>query len=448
MIESDDWPLARIPLSRRTGLRPFSPLMAPLMWEVWIDKLRLSLRGNWVGGQSRYAEYRDFVALRDPRVSWIGTISRTDRVLTVKSEKANRHVTFSDLEIRVNAGGSIFVELLCNPTRTLAHLMHGFTGADGFVDWLTQASPAEFFRQRDGVPLAFGGTDNWIADFKRVKTLLGESPFDTFLPIFCRQLWAVVALHLAPDPDAQITFLPNAAGVRMRGDRIEVDFRGHDFNVREIETYIERYHPRASAVVRGAADRCLMEYPDAYVSTYLPEFEREGRTLAFKLPITRERKVKVYAKRSHRIRFEVSYRERRGSVGSTIEERQIVPVLNREREAFITACLWGDIGRLLHERPQPELSDLREFFAVVEAAAIKRNCSPASTIAELIISGGMEKRSDDPRDRRLLRTDLEKRGVLARRLVTERALKGRPVWSALRGPYEVLCRKLRRGFME
>lgn len=240
----------------------------------------------------------------------------------------------------------------------------------------------------------------------------------------------------------------------MDGPDVSVGFSGDAFNIREIETYIERYHPRATAIVRTAAERCLAEFPDANVSAYLPDsdgnrqqFSREGRQLTFTLPISLNRTVNVYSKHSDRIRFEVRYRQRRGTVGSTHEDRQIVPVLNRERQAYLLACEWQNVGRLLYERAQPELGDLQEFLSVIEAAAVKRGCSPASVIAELIISGGMEQRSDDLRSKRLLRNDLAKRGILMRQLVTERGQKNRPVWFALRGPYEELCRKLRRGFV-
>ena len=403
----------------RTALRAFSEDLQPLLQEISIDKVRLKFVGQWTTRASA-ADYKSYLAVPNPDVLWLKAPEQSVDRVKLKS-LVRPHSTISGLEITIGgftgSRGKISAIVQCNPTRTLAHLLQRFPDEGDFPQLISALSAPDFFAPHE-VALAesLDGNDNWIEDMDRLIAALGADPFSAFLPIFVIKLFDLI-LHLV-SPDQETSPTVDGCDFVYRSDASEIRLNGDIASIVSIETYFERHHSRAAAIVKTMAHRMLASLDQASVS-YHPErvtLERRDILLSVVTALPNDRKLGVYAKAPNRLRFEV----RRPGRGRYPNQPRSGPCdrllgrMNFERGFTLTACRWLALGRLFTETPSPTIGDFTHLVSEVSSACISNNCDPRPIFQTLLRDGGLTLGPDDSANFAALLKDLQKRGILNR----------------------------------
>lgn len=420
----------------RNSLRAFTDPLAPSFDETGIDRLQVRVKGVCRslerGASAR--DYRSLVATNHPDIDWLGTpqthgnkteittrrgIAATISFTLIARERDERHV-------------AITISYVCNPTRTLAHLLHRFRDADDIDHVVDQINAVEFFTETPGVPLSLDQQTNWLADPDLAHRAFGSDVFTAFLPIYVRQLRALSSLLVSPD--LYDSAVEEDGDDVIRSDAYEVRLDWGSAAAPQAETYFERHHGSAQAVVRSAAQNVLTKLDQATVRHYLLDsgFERRGDLFSMRCRLPNERELSLYAKDTNRLRFEVS-RKKAGRYHVPVQpgaSGRLLSILTSEREILLTALQWRVAGELLAEHPVPVAGDLLSLITLTASACEESGSSLGATMAAFIADGGVSEVESNT----ALITLLVRSGVLER-ITLRRRDQGSPRRFALRGAY-------------
>lgn len=417
-------------------MRAFDADLQPVLQEVGIDRFDLSVAGQWVteaSGPEGVNADDYFEMLHPPEAPmWFRRERTIDGVKLVTRSQAACTVGHLELVIKrkqQRPGGTIWLKLEGgNVTRTLHHLliMHGHLG-EGFLAYVSDLEPAAFFeRAPGGVPLAHGqNADNWISDYGTMRACLGGDPFGSFFPVYVRQLQALVGALVVPHYAVQVTRSGSSLCYSLPGLNCRMDWDAVRFQ--QIEAYFERRHTSARGAVRLLATAALNDLDQADVWRYMTNSsmwaERQADNLIVGLALREHYKLKVYAKASARIRFEV----RRKGRGTTIHRTERLPspdnrmldVFEHERQNLLNAAQWRALGPMLDDHPAPQQSDLVHLCSEVHRVSLAHQVSFSTLLAVLMEDGGIRPNGQHDWSEALV-ADLVTAGVLHRPIVRRR----------------------------
>lgn len=426
----------RVRQRSKTRLRSFTEPLAPSFDETGIDRLQVRVKGvcRSLEQGSSAQEYRSLVATSHPDIDWLGTPQthgNKTEITTRKGIAATIGFTLVALE-RDQRHVAIAIAYQCNPTRTLAHLLHRLRDVDDIDHVVDQISAIDFFTETPGVPLSLDQQTNWLADPDLAYRAFGRDVFTAFLPIYVRQLRALSSLLVSPDIYA--TTLEEGVYDVIRSDPYEVRLDWGRATAPQAETYFERHHGSAQAVVRSAAQNVLTKLDQATVRHYLNDggFERRGDLFSMRCRLPYERELSLYAKDTNRLRFEVS-RKKAGRYSVPVQRGasgRLLSILASERQILLTALEWHVAGDLLTEHPVPVVGDLLSLITLTASACQESGSSLRATMAALIADGGVSETAQNT----ALIALLVSSGILERTTLRRRD-HGTPRRMALRGAY-------------
>lgn len=420
----------------RGGVRAFDADLQPVLEEVGIDRFDLTVAGQWVteacGSEGVTAD--DYFEMLHPpeEPRWFRGERTIDGVKLVTRSQAA--CTLGHLELVIKRkqqrpAGTLWLKLEGgNVTRTLHHLlmMHGHYGEE-FLGHVSALEPAAFFeRAPGGVPLAYGqNADNWISDYNAMRACLGGDPFGSFFPVYVRQLQALVGQLVVPHYSVNVSRLGSSLCYSLPGLACRVEWDAVRFQ--QIEAYFERRHTSARGAVRLLATAALNDLDQADVWRYITNSsvwaERQADNLIVGLVLREHYKLKVYAKASARIRFEV----RRKGRGTTIQhterlpspENRMLDVFEHERANLVSAAQWRVLGPMLDDHPAPQQSDLVHLCSEVHRISLAHEVSFSTLLAVLMEDGGIRPNGQHGWSEALV-ADLVTAGILHRPVLRRR----------------------------
>lgn len=426
----------RVRQRSRNSLRAFADPLAPAYEETAIDRLQVRVRGVCRSLQRGCSgrDYRALVATSHPDMDWAGT-PQTGRGET---KVATRKRIAATIGFRLVARDrdeqhvAITVDYDCNPTRTLAHLLHRFRTIDDIANAVSGIGPVAFFSEEPGVALSLDQQTNWVADPNLAHRAFGRDIFTAFLPLYVANLRALSSLLLTPD--LHCLAVEEGADDVIRSDAYEVRLNWGEVSAPQAETYFERHHGSAQTVVRSAAQNVLTKLDHVTVRHHLYEtgFARRGDLFSMRCRLPNERELSLYAKDTNRLRFEVS-RKKAGRYHVPVQpgaSGRLLSILTSEREILLTALQWRVAGELLAEHPVPVVGDLLSLITLTASACEESGSSLGATMAAFIADGGVSEIESN----RALITLLVRSGVLER-ITLRRRDQGSPKRFALRGAY-------------
>jgi hypothetical protein len=385
----------RVRQRSRTSLRAFADPLAPLFGETGIDRLQVSLRGSCqcTGRGFTADDYRSLLATSDPDIDWMGTPQASrDRVKLQTRASVSATIGFSILarDIAANRVDLSFV-FQCNPTQTLAHLLSRFGGGGDVASVIRSLDEVDFFSSATGAPLSLDNKTNWIANPDLAYEVFGPDVFSEFLPIYVNQLRAF-AMRLA-SPEHWSALQEDGGQDVHRSDVCEIRLDWPNAKAPQCETYFERYHGSATAVVRSAAQNVLTKLDHATVRHHLYEtgFERRGGLFSMRCRLANDRELSIYAKVPDRLRFEIS-RKKAGRYHVPVQpgpSGRLLAILASERELLLTGCQWRMVGDLLTEHGVPLITDLTALISWVASTCAGGENDFHSVITALLIDGGI-----------------------------------------------------------
>lgn len=417
-----------------------SPLQ-PQVGEVGIDALDVSLGGTW--RSSDPAAYRVELGRLTPGFEWLRQAESSPHNLEIQS-RSPAACTLNSLHLRLRGfsgrNGTFTVKAKCNPTRTLAHLLADYPDVPDFTETIFELSPMDFFGlARNSVHRSLDGGDNWIEDVDQARACLGNDPFGNFLPIFIRQLYALIVMIGSPDQSIPPRY--DGQDIVATTSNDEFRLKCENVTISRVEAYFERVHARASHVVRMAAQRVLAGLDAADVTQHIPRnvgewagYERRLSRLSFVTELSKGRKLAVYEKVPGRIRLEV----RRNGAGRYDRHVPTSPVarlqhcLETERRIALRQPNWTAVADDLTETDLPEMGDLLELFTEVSAACARHQVDVLPVMSELLRDGGIVRTNGDAPSQALIQ-DLTARGVLKRMSYRGRDRRGHQHRFVLKG---------------
>lgn len=377
---------------RASSIPGFDRTFPPQQWEWGIDKMVMQVSGTWSTTtrdgraffQRRMTDNRSGRWLNAP-VERYGSIS----VQTVD----NLQLTIGSISVRASRCtaqmGRVKVEVVANPTRTLASLLARMEVAADFRARIIGMEAFEFFglpSPGERAPPSLDNRDNYLPDHISLREVLGPDPFAAFMPVYFAQLRDVIDRILSEHP-TDMTWNGRIQIFGGRDGSVELDWG--DVAVPQIETYFERFHRRAQAAVRragaaiieGDTDSVLRLYPNPSV---VPALERSGDQFTVSAAITLglhgRHKLAVYAKTEDRIRFEVRRvgRGRNSAEGipeacSSAASRSDAPLLyvmlDVARHEAQRLVRWNELFAHFDEPDASGIGDLTSLVRAISAAA-------------------------------------------------------------------------------
>ncbi|WP_374133159.1 hypothetical protein [Sphingomonas sp. 28-62-20] len=374
------------------------------------------------------------VATNHPDIDWVAT----PRISGNQSEIVTRANIAATIGFRLvvrdkdHHHAATTIDYACNPTRTLADLLLRFRDIDDIEHVVDEINAVDFFTETPGLPHSLDHQTNWIADPDLAHRAFGSDVFTAFLPIYVRQLRRLSALLVSPDFYSEV--VEEGADDVVRSNGYEVRMEWGRASAPQAETYFERHHGSAQAVVRSAAQNVLTKLDDVTVRHHLFEtgFARRGDLFSMRCRLPHDRELSVYAKDHNRLRFEVS-RKKAGRYLAPVPpgpSGRLLAIMTSEREALLTALQWRVVGELLSEHPVPLVGDLLSLVTLTASACDKSGSSFRATISALLADGGISETESNA----ALIVALVRSGVLERTTLRRRD-HGMPKRFALRGAY-------------
>lgn len=426
----------RVRQRSRNSLRAFTDPLVPSFDETGIDRLQVRVKGvcRSMDRGSSARDYRSLVATNHPDIDWVGTPQTYRNETKVVTRKAIAATIGFELVARERDERhvAIAIDYACNPTRTLAHLLHRYRDIDEIDRVVGEISAVDFFAETPGVPLSLDHQTNWLADPDLAHRAFGCDVFTTFLPIYVRQLRALSSQLVSPDFYGSVA--EEGADDVIRSDAYEVRLDWGSAAAPQSETYFERHHGSAQAVVRSAAQNVLTKLDHATVRHHLFEtgFERRGDLFSMRCRLPNERELSIYAKDRNRLRFEVS-RKKAGRYPAPVQpgsSGRLLAILASERETLLTALRWRVAGELLSEHSLPVVGDLVSLVTLTASACDESGASLRATMSALVADGGISETESNT----ALIAFLVRSGVIERTTLRRRD-HGTPKRFALRGAY-------------
>lgn len=431
--------------ARGGRLLGFDPNLAPSIEEWGVDRLHMQVRGVWTSTQSGAALFENRLSV--PETNWFSVPRNWYNTLSTYVKKRAR-TTLGTLRATINSvnqrNGSLNVELIGNPTRTLAHLIARFGEQNDFAEHIATISAIEFFEMasdevRDPsapVECSLDQSDNWIRDPLVARTRLGQDLFANFLPIYVRQVQAIVTLLLMGDEDTEVVTI---ADIILRAGQSRITVRWGEASFPQIECYFERYHSRALNAVRYGSFALLAGDHSVGVRRYPSDLdlERDNDSFRVAIPLTDIRKLVVYAKTPERIRFEVrrdgkgDYRE----IATALHpEARLIEICMDERCRAQNAVDWRIIGILFGGPDEANFGDLGHLVSNVLACFPNDASAGSNALMRVLEDGAISASEAEPAAIKRL----QQMGILQRTAIRRHDTTGRSVRYSLREPYHDL----------
>ena len=407
----------------RTSLPSFQRHLVPRLAEVGVDRFQLKISGHWAPGHLSAEDFLELLRHRPEPAPWFNAPDYFRGILRITSRSPSAS-TIGPIEIGWKPWGArVAVDLHCNPTRTLHHLL---VGQPSSVDWLGHIgslSPVSFFSPADAPRNSLDNQDNWLPDLDLSHARLGADIFGSFLPVYVHQLQLFVMQLLQP----RATFALNEMGSRhvLFEQEAFVQIDWNDVQLPQIETYFERHHSTAQQAVQRVATNALTTLDQAFVTRHSEIVsdwvERTGDSLSVTMNLANERRLLVYAKDRSRLRFEIkrltSSRIPRRQFPALLAPRdKLLAIINLERSYLLDVAAWPGIGTLFDERPVGTATDFAEFCAMLGEVCGGNRAILAAVLRQLLVDGGIASRGRGAVTPRIV-SRLHKLGVLERRTV-------------------------------
>ncbi|MEO6389345.1 MAG: hypothetical protein ABIT16_02435 [Croceibacterium sp.] len=367
-----------------------------------MDLLQVRVKGAWQSNNPNVsgADYRAIVSAYDPRIEWLKSPSQQPNGLEIGT-RSDAATTISFQIVVKDVGDSrtnISIHYLGNPTRTLAHLLRRYRGDSGCADRMSELSTWDFFSKSRDVPVGLDGADNFIADADAALLAFGDDIFTAFLPTYVAKLRALTMALLSHDPFEEVHSEEGGADVLTSDDGI-VRIDWDRAQAPQMETYFERYHGSARAVVRSAAQNVLTKLDHAIVRHHLSgaSFERESDLFSMRCQLPYDKTLSVYAKVGDRLRFEIS-RKRAGRYTDPLQpgpSGRLLSMFSSERRALLTACRWQVVGELFAEHQVPVADDLLALIEIVNRCCATVGIAAEPVLETLMIDGGLSMTSEN-----------------------------------------------------
>ncbi len=456
-------PFLRVRQRGRGGLRAFVPDLRPVMSEIGIDRVSLSVTGHWSteAGQPDPLTVDDYFEILTPsdEPMWFRIETRGDGIV-IKS-RPNTNSTLGNINLQIKGrraqAGNIHCQLTGgNVTRTLHHLLVAYGHHEGgFSEFVSQLDPVSFFtRAPDGVPSAFGAdADNWISDYAVMRACLGDDPFSAFHAVYVRQLQRMIEWLVLPLDERRTAADGTSLWSRVPGIACRMEWGA--VRTQQIEAYFERRHSHAVGAVRLLASAALVDFDDARVWRYIANdsllAERADDGLSVGFGLRENYRLAVYAKAPGRIRFEV----RRKGKGTTIPpssgvptpETRLLEVLQHDRTNLLDAAQWLALGPLMDEHPAPQMSDLVALCSAVQQVSIAHEVSFSTLLAALLEDGGLKANGAGGWTSALI-DDLRRAGILHRPVIRRKDHRRDNKRHALRPEYRGLLNLVSRSLLD
>ena len=400
--------------------------MAPQLREIGIDRLFLTVKGTWRADPRRFsgADYLEAVGTNRYEPWFRGPSPGPTRIVLNPRTPLRATIGLTVKVRRQGHAGDLSVEIRCNPTRTLAHLLQLYGSAVDFPSVISALHPHDFFARATDVSRSLDGGDNWISDISLLHAVLGDEPFDAFLPIFFTQLQRLIVSIVSPSDDPEVSDDHGDMELIAPGCRVRVAWS--TVSAPQIETYFERYHGDAQAAVRRAALTALSALDDAWISRhpYVSGFERDRDLFSVISSLPYERKLAIYAKAPERVRCEIRRYKGRGQYHNNEHGSSIGRLLNiasGERDFLLTAAAWDRVGSLFADLDSPMLEDLVRLATFVADVCTGVDAEAGHLMRMLLVDAGLTRdRNNAP-----LVDALENKGVVRRINVRDRERKDR-----------------------
>lgn len=406
----------------RTALRAFADPLLPVFEETSIDQLRVKVNGSWRSQDHHLsaADYRELVATCDLGPDWVRQPDNKSNLLLIQTRQSPPSTLGFRLTVRDlgTAGAAIAIEFRCNPTRTLAHLLARHGTNDDFAGHLTRLPAREFFSSAPDVPKSLDGNDNWIADVDGAARIFGRDVFSGFLPIYVLQLRALSLLLTSHNPSGAVHEDGGSDTLTTPEGILRLDW--HLAKAPQMETFFERHHGSARAVVRSAAQNVLTSLDYATVRHHLSGagFEREGDLFSMRCDLPYGRTLSAYAKAPSRLRFEIS-RKKAGRYLDPVQpgaSGRLLSIFSSERNALLSACQWRVVGELFAEHGVPIPHDMLWLIGSIQRCCAGLDQDFPSVLEAMLVDGGMSMTTESSAIVRALVTE----GVLTRTTLRRR----------------------------
>lgn len=456
-------PFLRVRQRGRGCLRAFVSDLEPVMSEIGIDRVNLSVTGHWSAGEPS----RDSLSVD----GYFEVLSPSDDPMWFRQEnvrdgiviktRANAATTLGNVRLFVErkreSGGFIKFGLVGgNITRTLHHLLVMYGDLERrFAEFVSEIDPVPFFTcAPGGVPLAFGqNADNWISDYAVMRACLGDEPFATFHTIYVRQLQRMVERLVLPLDERTAEADGTALWSRVPGIACRMDWG--DVRIQQIEAYFERRHTHAVGAVRLLASAALIDFDDAQVWRYITNnslwAERVDDCLSVGFTLRENYRLAIYPKAPARIRFEV----RRNGKGTTIQpsdgvpspETRLLDIIRHDQTNLLNAAQWHAVGSLMDEHPAPQMSDLVVLCSAVQRASITYGVNFSTLLTALLGDGGLKANGASSWTEGLI-DELRRAGILHRPVIRRKDHRRDSKRYALRPEYRGLLNLISRSLLE
>lgn len=304
---------------RGYGLKALEAPLTPSLSEIGIDKLRFTLTGTWAVVDYQAGRLHELVAINTASTGWFRQ-PHSNKNQHKLSMLQLQNSTLSEIAICIHnqrpgeATGLLRLEIGCNPTRTLHHLLAQKPATGNFIDWCDTLSPYEFFTESERhLRRSIDGNDNWLSNPEIFYGDLTEDCWPPYLNIFFSKLADLVSDLLLPTETSYFQHTNDQSIITGGGFRLTLQWP--DIRLAECETYFERRTPTAMASMRAAAVRAITAFENAEIARYtgadrIDAISREGSAVSIRQNVSKSYLISIYAKDRGLVRFEV--RKRKG----------------------------------------------------------------------------------------------------------------------------------------
>lgn len=449
----------------RDGLLALDVRNPPLMRDVMIDRLDITVRGSFGASVSEdgagdlFDRYKHLMLQRSSftDANW-GAPASQSRTKCRVSIRGNPNSTIQNGAISVEWARNevnFSIRLTLNPTRTLRHRLSEIQASDYAMAELQSLPPERFFAASNLLQplLTLDGNDNALPDLNLVRSSLGDDYPTTFMHIYDGQLrkWAIDAV--AP---IQLGFIAREteAGIEAVAENDRVHLRWPHLTIRSAEAYFERRHSNSVQLL----DRLTRQIPAGHSGANWRRYgqnETGGRRPGSEvvgLDLTQSVQQKYYAKTRTRVRAETTYtRAVRNALRVTSNSTSLFVVSELSaaiRRDTILRCRWNDFCAICAEPPRATLAETTQLLTAIVQAAISAKVDPEPVLAALLSTGGIDETDSVGAAPRRLIQRLARFGVIETTDLRRRSRPNSPKRHRLTSSWTDAAERLQQAFAE
>jgi hypothetical protein len=293
----------------------------------------------------------------------------------------------------VAAHHPIKLRLFANPSRSLANILARAQHEDWAMADILALSTEQFFREQSSVvPQSLDRDYNWLASLTEARSLLGDDPLASFMPIFEHHLKAVAIEMVAPAMAGFVSWLTPNGIVACNGlQRVALNWSG--LSLLRAETYFDRRHSGAPDLL----ERCLTRITTGQSEGGWSQFERPNPQggdrnwfgVSVQARLTAGIEQVIYAKTRNSVRCETRYQRRlRNSLGDP-QLSSLTEWVLAVRDNAMERLRWGSIQRLIEPVRGPNLDDVAGFVSAL-CGSIGSDTAGPQTIRLMFATGGID----------------------------------------------------------